>query len=95
MLKTETSNLDIITNDNWIIVFNKNTNTVDMKFRNGTNINIETSGDINIKCKSYNVLVEEDFSVDSLRDESLPSIFLNSKMAKQIRNLFYIKKKGA
>jgi len=92
MLKEKNDNIKI-NNNLYKVSYNKEEKELNIHLNDeNITLNIETKGDLNIKCKSFNLIVEEDFSVDSLKPLNLPSIFLNSRMAKQIRNLFHLGK---
>lgn len=76
-------------NENFLCLFNKQTGELIIRnFNNNIKtLNINSPNiELNIHVDSVNIVVENDFCVDSLKNENKESIFLNSKMAKQIKN---------
>lgn len=49
-------------------------------------LKVSSKGHVEIECRSMSILVEEEFCVDSKMPDSVPSLFLNSKMCRQIRH---------
>lgn len=64
------------------LIFNKSSKKMKITTKTKISFDIETDRDINIKCRSFNLLAEDDICIDSIKN-----LFLNSKMAKQIRDL--------
>lgn len=75
--------VSIVSNKDYTLIHDKIKNKIFIKTQEDITFDIETQGDINLSCNSFNLLTKEKICFDSLTDDD---IHFNSKMAKQIRN---------
>lgn len=79
--------LEIIYNDNFTIVFNKNTK--ELSIHSGIKVNLEFCKDLEIKVNGdLDITVDGEINLHTTEDLSIDSktIFLNSDMSKQVRS---------
>lgn len=80
-------NVDVIMSDNYVVIYNKDTQkltiqtNVDLNITSCNNLEININGDLDINVNGeINILAKNDFAIDS------DTIWLNSEMTKQHLN---------
>lgn len=82
----------ITKNDSFVVVYDKEkdeltiNSNIPLNLQSNTNLKISVNGKLDIDCEEFSLVAEDKISIDSKLPEQEPSIFLNSKMARQIRH---------